>query len=101
MRILSLNHILSLAGFPDGEKKYLAFQAVPALISLTLGMHDCPCSSGGKMVMGAESQPIGGLSVRAAPLGSWLPSYMGVNENAGVLSALTTRLKQIGHRNPN
>lgn len=53
------------------------------------------------MVTGAESQRIGGLAVRAAPLGSWLPSYMGVNENAGVLSSLTTGLKQIGHRNPN
>lgn len=98
MRTLSLNHILSPADLPDGEKKYGILDSVGS--DFTDIGYVCPCNSGGKMVMGAESQPIGGLAVRAAPLGSWLPSYMGVNENAGVLSALTTGLKQIGHRNP-
>ena len=50
--------------------------------------------------MGAECQPTGGLAVRAAPLVSWLPSYMGVNENAGVLT-LTTGLKQTCHGSRN
>lgn len=101
VRVLSLNHILSMEDFPGGKKKYLAFQAAAVLISLTLGMQDCPCSSGGEMVMGAESQPLGSLAVRASPLGSWLPSHMGVNKSAGVQSALTIWLQQIGHRSPN
>ena len=41
-------------------------------------MRDCPWSAGRETVMGAESQPTTRcLAVGIAPLGSWLPSYVG------------------------